>query len=85
MILAIITAIEVAIYYVSSLKSILVPTLIILSILKFSLVVLWFMHLRFDSLMFRRLFITGVILAFAVFGVVLTIFFTRGGAAPVGS
>jgi cytochrome c oxidase subunit 4 len=84
-ILAIITAIEVAIYYVSSLRSVLVPLLIIMSVIKFSMVVLWFMHLRFDSLVFRRLFITGVILAFVVFGVVLTIFFTQGGAAPVGS
>ncbi|MDQ3879329.1 MAG: cytochrome C oxidase subunit IV family protein [Actinomycetota bacterium] len=85
-VLAIITGIEVAIYYVSSLKSVLVPMLIVLSILKFSLVVLWFMHLRFDSLMFRRLFVTGVVLAFAVFAVVLVIFFTAlGGPAPVGS
>lgn len=84
-VLAIITAIEVAIYYVSSLKSVLVPMLIVMSILKFALVVLWFMHLRFDSLMFRRLFVTGVVLALAVFAVVLTIFFTQGGAAPVGS
>lgn len=85
-ILAIITAIEVAIYYVSSLKSVLVPLLIIMSIMKFSLVVLWFMHLRFDSLMFRRLFMTGVVLAFAVFAIVLTIFFVGGGGpSPVGS
>ncbi|MFN2595569.1 MAG: cytochrome C oxidase subunit IV family protein [Actinomycetota bacterium] len=85
-ILAIITGIEVAIYYINSLRSVLVPMLIIMSILKFSMVVLWFMHLRFDSLMFRRLFVTGVILAFAVFGIVLAIFFLgQGGPSPVGS
>ena len=83
-ILAVITAVEVAIFYIESLDFILVPTLIALSIIKFALVVLWFMHLKFDSRLFRRLFVTGVILALFVFGVVLVIFFTRGGASPAG-
>ncbi len=83
-ILAVITAVEVAIFYVEALSSVLVPALIALSVIKFALVVLWFMHLKFDSALFRRLFITGVILALFVFGVVLVIFFTRGGASPGG-
>lgn len=85
-VLAILTAIEVGIYYISSIKSVLALPLIVLMIMKFALVGLWFMHLRFDSLMFRRLFVTGVVLALAVFAIVLVIFFKAlGGPAPLGS
>ncbi len=47
-----------------------IPALIVLTILKFMLVVLWFMHLRFDHKLFRRLFFAGVALAVVVFGIV---------------
>jgi hypothetical protein len=40
------------------------------------------MHLRFDSRLFRRLFITGIVLAMAIFAIVLTFFATHGGPAP---
>ena len=50
--LAIITIVEVAIYYVEALDSILVPALIIMSVVKFLFVVSYFMHLKFDD---RRL------------------------------
>jgi len=82
--LAAITAVEVAIFYIESLSGVIVPLLIALSFIKFVLVVSWFMHLRFDSRLFRHLFVTGVILALTVFAVVLTIFVTRGGALPEG-
>jgi cytochrome c oxidase subunit 4 len=81
--LAAITAFEVAVYYIESAHSILVPTLIVFAFLKFFLVVSWFMHLRFDSKLFRNLFVTGLILALVVFGVVLaTIFGHVGGPGP---
>jgi len=35
-------------------------------------VALYFMHLRFDSKLFRRLFVTGIILAIAVYLVALS-------------
>ena len=53
-ILTVVTIVEVAIWYISSLRSILVPALIILSVFKFCAVVLYFMHLKFDD---RRLLI----------------------------
>ena len=74
LILAVVTGIEVAVYYVTSLKDALVPILLVLSLIKFVMVVLWFMHLRFDSRIFRRLFVTGLILAIAVYLIVLTTF-----------
>ncbi len=69
-VLAVVTAIEVAVYYVKGLPSgALSAMLLVMMVVKFSLVGLWFMHLRFDSRLFRRLFITGIILALAVYTV----------------
>src|SRR5688572_7959061 len=82
-ILAIITALEVAIYYVPSLESYLVAFLLVFSAIKFYLVIMWFMHLRFDSKIFRRLFLTGLILAGLVFTVVLLTFFLHPEAPGV--
>ena len=74
-VLAIITAAEVAIYYIPALDSWLVPFLIAFSFVKFVLVALYFMHLKFDNRIFKRLFVLGLILAFVVFGIVLATFF----------
>ena len=72
LVLGVVTGIEVGIYYVSSIKDALPPILIGLAVIKFSLVALWFMHLRFDSRIFRRLFVTGIVLAIAVYVIVLS-------------
>ena len=82
-ILAIVTAIEVAIYYVTALEDFLVPILLILAVIKFAMVGMYFMHLKFDSRTFRRFFVTGIVLALLIFGVVLGWFFVAGsGPAP---
>src|SRR5215211_1235802 len=82
-VLAVITAAEVAVYYIESVETLLVPMLIVFAFLKFFLVVSWFMHLRFDSRLFLRLFVTGLVLAGVVFAVVLVTFFTHlGGPTP---
>jgi cytochrome c oxidase subunit 4 len=80
-VLALLTALEVGVYYISSLPHpLLVALLSFFAFWKFVLVVLWFMHLRFDSRIFRRLFVTGILLALAVYLIVLFIFgvFLRG-------
>jgi cytochrome c oxidase subunit 4 len=74
LILAAVTAIEVAFSYWEAVEDILAPTLIFLSIVKFVMVVGWFMHLRFDSRLFRRLFVAGIGLALFCFTAVLTTF-----------
>jgi caa(3)-type oxidase subunit IV len=51
--------------------------LLTMSVVKFVLVALWFMHLRFDSHIFRRFFLIGVVLALVVFGVVLVSLLSR--------
>jgi cytochrome c oxidase subunit 4 len=71
LILAIITAVEVGIYYIDMDHNILVACLVVLSVVKFSFVVAWFMHLKFDSRIFTTAFITGLAAAFTVFTVVL--------------
>jgi cytochrome c oxidase subunit IV len=75
-ILAIVTALEVAIYYVPALEGVLVPSLIAFALIKFIMVALYFMHLKFDSRLFRRFFVTGIVLALVIFTVVLVTFFT---------
>ena len=82
LVLAVVTAAEVAIYYISALEDLIVPFLIAFALIKFFLVAMWFMHLRFDSLLFRRLFVTGIVLALLIFAVVLVFFATHGGPAP---
>ena len=61
-ILAVITAIEVWIVYQDYLNDVMIPLLILLSIGKFALVVMYFMHLKFDSKLFSILFFGGLLL-----------------------
>ena len=66
-ILAIITAVEVALYYLDLDFTLLVTLLLMLSVVKFAMVVLWFMHLKFDASLFGILFAGGLALTFVVF------------------
>jgi cytochrome c oxidase subunit 4 len=69
--LGIITALEVALYYINMPSWLLVAFLMVLAFLKFTMVAAFFMHLKFDSPMLRRVFITGIILAGVVYTVAL--------------
>ena len=48
--------------------------LLVLAATKFAMVAAFFMHLRFDNRVLRRLFLTGIILAIIVYIVVLFMF-----------
>ncbi|MEJ2538406.1 MAG: cytochrome C oxidase subunit IV family protein [Gemmatimonadota bacterium] len=61
-ILAALTGLEVGAYYME-LGSLEVPLLLILSAVKFFLVVGFFMHLKFDSRIFTGVFVAGLALA----------------------
>ena len=63
MLLGLITAIEVALYYIPSARPILVPTLLGLSALKFGIVVAFYMHLKFDHRLFTKFFVAFMCLA----------------------
>jgi cytochrome c oxidase subunit IV len=69
--LALITALEVALYYINMPEALMVSFLVVLAVLKFTMVGAFFMHLKFDSPMLRRLFVTGIILAGVVYTVAL--------------
>ena len=73
-ILAVITGVEVWIVYQSYLADIMVPLLIVLSIGKFALVVMYFMHLKFDSKLFSILFVGGLLLTLGVLTALFALF-----------
>jgi cytochrome c oxidase subunit 4 len=73
-VLAVLTALEVATYYVDVSRAILIPTLFVLAVLKFLLVVLWFMHLRFDDRRYARFFVMGLAGAATLYLIVLLLF-----------
>lgn len=64
-ILTIITVWEVWAYYIPSLVAsrIFIPMLLILSAVKFAIVVMFYMHLKYDHKLFRALFTGPLILA----------------------
>jgi cytochrome c oxidase subunit 4 len=62
-VLSVITAVEVAIFYIEALATLLVPILLVLSSAKFVIVVLFYMHLKFDSKVFGRVFFAPLFLA----------------------
>lgn len=72
LILAVITAVEVAVYYVEALEGALLVILLVLSAAKFALVALWFMHLRFDNRLLSIAFSGGMLLVALLFVVVLS-------------
>lgn len=77
LILAVLTAIEVFTYFQSVHRmgdAALYVLLTVLMVLKFIYVVAWFMHLKFDSVLFKRIFITGIALALGVYLIMLTAF-----------
>ena len=82
-ILAVFTAIEVAISFAAVPSSVAIPSLIVLTVLKFLLVVLWFMHLRFDSGWFRRLFVFGLFVALAIYAAAISLMLFAGGNQQV--
>jgi cytochrome c oxidase subunit 4 len=80
-VLGVVTAAEVAIYYIDWVhdNGVLIPLLFMFAVLKFTLVVLWFMHLRFDSRTYARFFVMGLAGAITLFLVMLMIFQTFSG------
>ena len=72
-ILAAITALEVATYYID-LGALFLPSLLIMMAVKFYIVVSFFMHLRYASKMFSWVFYAGLFLAMFVYGVFLATF-----------
>ena len=79
-ILAVFTAIEVAISFAAVPGHLAIPSLVTLTVLKFALVVLWFMHLRFDSGWFRRMFLFGLVVALTIYAATISLMLFAGGS-----
>jgi len=73
-VLAILTAVEVAVFYINQASDLGIFNgliLLTLAALKFVIVVGWYMHLRFESPLLSRFFTGGFILAIALYTIVL--------------
>ena len=82
-VLAIITLVEVVIYYIPTIRPVLVPALLVLSLAKFLMVVGYFMHLRFDSRLYRFMFVAGLVITLGVYLALLAMLWTRGFWLPL--
>jgi cytochrome c oxidase subunit 4 len=66
LILTLITIVEVWVYYTPFSKTpMFVPTLLIMSVAKFTIVVMFYMHLKYDHKLFRALFTGPLTIAMA--------------------
>jgi cytochrome c oxidase subunit 4 len=65
LLLTVITVIEVWVYYIPAFVAsrLFVPSLLILSAVKFATVVMFYMHLKYDAKLFRALFVGPLIIA----------------------
>lgn len=72
--LAVLTAIEFGVFYLEMPNLVLITVFLLLSLVKFALVILFYMHLKFDSRLFSGVFIGGLVLAVAVSIALMAIF-----------
>lgn len=75
--LTVITIVEVVMYYVPAITAskLFVPTLLILSAVKFYTVVMYYMHLKYDHKLFKALFTGPFIIAACTLVALLFLFF----------
>ncbi len=72
-ILTVVTALEFAVLYIRALTPILVPLLLVMSAGKFALVVLFFMHLRYDKPLLTTLFAAPLLIAVIIVVAMMTL------------
>jgi cytochrome c oxidase subunit IV len=77
-VLVVLTAMEIGVFYAPFLQVWLVPLLIILAILKFILVAGFYMHLKYDSSVFTTLFAFPLLLAMLICGSLMLLFLYLG-------
>ena len=75
-ILFVLTVVEVAVVYMS-LGAFLLPILMVLMVIKFALVVLYFMHLKFDNKLFSTLFTAPLLIAVSIVLALIALFSYR--------
>ena len=75
-ILAVLTALEVlaSVYEDDLGDGLLIGSLMVMMVVKFFIVAAYFMHLKFDSPLFTKFFVAGLVLATAVYIIMLSSF-----------
>jgi cytochrome c oxidase subunit 4 len=73
-VLGILTVVEVGVFYVPAFKPVLAPTLLLMSAIKFALVVMFYMHLKFDHKLFSLVFLLPFFIAISVIIALLFLF-----------
>ncbi len=73
-VLMIVTAAEVSLYYLegSIPDAVIIPLLLVFAALKFGIVASWYMHLRTDRPIFARFFVLGITAAVVLYLIVLS-------------
>lgn len=86
-ILAVLTALEVSVHFIELPGWLVFWGLVVLAIAKFVIVAGWYMHLKFDAVIYGRIFGFGVVLACVVFALflVISILGTPGTAQAAGA
>lgn len=73
-VLAVVTAVEVMVFYIEALRPLLVPILLTLSAAKFFLVVGFFMHLKYDGNVLRGVFVGSLAVAASIIVAMMAIY-----------
>jgi len=79
-VLTVLTAIEVTVFYVPAMKPVLLPVLLLLSAAKFALVAMFYMHLKFDRAAYSAIFIAQLFIAAVVIIALMVLFAVFLGA-----
>lgn len=73
-ILAVLTGLEIVAIFLPFLRSTLMTLLVVCSVIKFFAVILWFMHLIYDSFFLFAVFLSGLAIAFGTVWALLYLF-----------
>lgn len=73
LVLSLVTALEVGVIYIRLLTPIIVPLLLAMSVAKFALVVMFFMHLRYDPRALTAVFVGPLLLATGLAAALMTL------------
>jgi cytochrome c oxidase subunit IV len=72
--LCVLTAMEITVFYVPPLKPVVVPLLLVLAAAKFALIAMFFMHLKYDSWFLSGMFGAGLAIALGLLLALMLLF-----------
>jgi cytochrome c oxidase subunit IV len=83
--LIVLTVMEITVFYVHPLRPVLVPVLLVLAAAKFALVVMFYMHLKYDGWLLTGVFVFPLLAATVVIAALLMLFaYLSHHLAPLG-